>query len=84
MRDDSAEVLFQSVLQEALVSCSGLGKDVHSLMLSIQHFLGRPQRRPPSIKVLRRMVENRSSQIPKRHGTLCDVDVRVRLSDDFA
>ena len=33
-------------LQEALVSSSGMGKDVHSLMLSIQHFLCRPRRRP--------------------------------------
>ena len=39
MRDDSAEVLFQSFLQEALVSGSGMGRDVHSLMLSIQQFL---------------------------------------------
>ena len=30
MRDDSAEILFQSFLQKALVSSSGLGKDVHS------------------------------------------------------
>ena len=33
MRDDSAEILFQSFLQKVLVSSSGLGKDVHSLML---------------------------------------------------
>ena len=38
MRDDSAEILFQTFLQEALVSSSGMGRDVHSLMLSIQHF----------------------------------------------
>ena len=35
MTDDSAEILFQSVLQEAIVSCSGASRDVHSLMLSI-------------------------------------------------
>ena len=40
LRDDSAEILFQS--QEALVSSSGIGRDVHSLMLSIQHFLCQP------------------------------------------
>ena len=28
MRDDSAEILFQSFLQEALVSSSGMGRDV--------------------------------------------------------
>ena len=45
MRDDSAEILFQSFLLEALVSSSGTGRDVHSLMLSIQHFLCRSRRR---------------------------------------
>ena len=39
MRDDSAEIPLQSFLQEALVSGCGMGRDVHSLMLSIQHFL---------------------------------------------
>ena len=39
MIDESAEVLFQSFMQEALASSSGMGRDVHSLMLSIQHFL---------------------------------------------
>ena len=47
-RDDSVEILFQSFLQKALVSSSGMGRDVHSLMLSIQHFLCRPRCRPPS------------------------------------
>ena len=37
MKEDSAEILFQSFLQEALVSRSGMGRDVHSLM-AIQHF----------------------------------------------
>ena len=36
MRDDSVEILFQSFLQKALVSSSGMGRDVHSLMLSVQ------------------------------------------------
>ena len=48
MMDDSAEIFFQSFLQEALVSSSGMGKDVHFLMLSIQHFLCRPRHHPPS------------------------------------
>ena len=60
MREDSAEILFQSFLQEALVSSSGMGRDVHFLMLSIQHFLCRPRRRPPS-KVPRRMFLERLS-----------------------
>ena len=45
-RDDSAEILFQSFLQEAVVNSSGMARDVHSLMMSIQHFLSRPRRRP--------------------------------------
>ena len=47
MRDDSAEILFQSFQQEALMGSSGMGRDVHSLMLSVQQFLCRPRRRPP-------------------------------------
>ena len=59
MRDHSAEIFFQSFLQETLVS-SGMGRDVHSLMLSIQHFLCRP-RRHPSYKVPWRMILERLS-----------------------
>ena len=60
MRDDLAEILFQSFPQEALVSSSGVGRDVHSLILSIQHFLCRSRRCPPS-KVPRRMAFERLS-----------------------
>ena len=35
----SRDLLFQSFQWEALVSSSGMGRDVQSLMLSIQHFL---------------------------------------------
>ena len=48
MRDDSAEIFFQSFPKKAIVSSSGMGINVHFSMLSIQHFLCRPQRRPPS------------------------------------
>ena len=48
MRDDLVEILFQPFLQEAIVSSSGTGRDVHSLMLSIQYFLCRPQCHPLS------------------------------------
>ena len=48
MRDHSAEILFESFLQEAPGARFGVGRDVHSLMLSIQHFLCRSRRRPPS------------------------------------
>ena len=37
MRDDSAEILFQSFLQGVLVNSSGMGRDVCCLMFSIQH-----------------------------------------------
>ena len=47
-RDTSGEVLFQSFLREAIVRSSGIGRDVHSLRLSIQHFLCLPRRRLPS------------------------------------
>ena len=46
MKDDSAEILFQSFLHEALVGSSGIGRDVHSLM-SIQYCLGQLWHRPP-------------------------------------
>ena len=39
---------FQSFLREGVVGSSGMGKDVHSLTLFIQHFLCRPWRRPLS------------------------------------
>ena len=39
MTDDSAENLFQLFLLEAVVSSSGMGREVHTLMLSVQHFL---------------------------------------------
>ena len=55
--DDSVEITLQSVLQEALVSSSGMGRDVHSLMLSIQHFFCRPRRRPPSDVSWRMVLE---------------------------
>ena len=58
--DDSVVVLFQSFLREAIISSSGMGRDVHSLALSIQHFLCRPRRRPPS-KVPWRLVLERLS-----------------------
>ena len=47
--DDSAEILFQSVLREASVSSSaGMGRDGHCLMLSNQHFHCGPWLRPLS------------------------------------
>ena len=38
MTDYTAEIFFHSFLQKALVSSSGMGRDVHTLMLSIQQF----------------------------------------------
>ena len=48
MRNDSAEILSQSSLQKAIEDSSNMGKDVHSLTLTIQHFLCRPRRPLPS------------------------------------
>ena len=67
IRDNSAYIFFQSVLQEALVNSSRMGRDVHSLMFSISPsniFLCRTQRRPNtkvacgivSDKLLRRAI----------------------------
>ena len=36
MRDDSAEILFQSFLQEAFVDSSGMGRDVYFLTSSFK------------------------------------------------
>ena len=68
MRDDSAEILFQSFLQEALVSSSGMGRDVHSLMLSIQHFLCRPRHRPPCKVSLRMVLERLTWRVTCRNN----------------
>ena len=56
-RKDSAAILFQFFfpLQVAIVSSSGMGMDVHSLMLSIQHSLCH-QWCHPLYKVPTRMV----------------------------
>ena len=48
MRTDSAEILLQTFLRDALVSSSGMGGYFHSLMFSVQHFLCRTRHRPPS------------------------------------
>ena len=48
MRDHSAEILFQSFLRDIIVSSSDIGRDVHSLASSSQHFLCRSWRRPRS------------------------------------
>ena len=40
--DSSEEILFLSFLREVIVTSCGMGMAVHSLMLSIQHFLCQP------------------------------------------
>ena len=55
MRHDLAEIRFQSSLQEALVSSSGMGTYIHSSLMPIQHFLCRPRRRPPKGWFLERL-----------------------------
>ena len=75
---DSLPVFF---LQEAFVSSSGMGRYVHSLMLSIQHFLCRPRRRPLS-KVPRRMVLERMlwRETCPNHASFCLLTVTRRGS----
>ena len=41
-----SDILFQSFLQEAIVNSFRMGRDVQSLMLSIQHFLCPPSKVP--------------------------------------
>ena len=59
--DDSAEILFQSFLQETIVSSSGMSREVHSFMSSIQRFLCWLQCCQPS-KVSWRMLLERLSR----------------------
>ena len=40
--DASGEISFRSFLREAVMSSFCMGRDVHSLTLSIQHFVCRP------------------------------------------
>ena len=58
MADGSAEILFRCFLRKAGVKNSGMGRDVHSLMLSSQNFHCWQQCHPPS-KVPWRMVLER-------------------------
>ena len=81
MRDDSAEILFQSFLQEALVSSSGMGRDVHSLILSAQYFLGQPGRRPPSNVPWMMVLERPSWRVTcPNHASFCLLTVARRGS----
>ena len=68
MTDDSAEIVFQSFLQEAHLSSSVMSRDGHSLMLPIQHFLCQLWCHPPS-KVPWRMVLGRLCGV--WHAELC-------------
>ena len=79
MRDDSVGILFQSLMQEALVSNSGMGSDVHSLMLSIQYFLCWPQCRPPSKMPWRMVLERLSWCVTcMNHASFCLLTVASR------
>ena len=47
-RDDSAEILFQSFLREAIVSHFGMSRDIHSLKLNIKNQAVTPSAHPAS------------------------------------
>ena len=81
MTDDSAEILLQSFLQEATVSSSGMGQDVHSLTLSIQHFLCQPQHRPPSKVPWEMVLERLLWRVTcSNHASFCLLTVARRGS----
>ena len=49
MTDDSAAILFQSFLQKALLSSSGMGRDVHSFDV-VHPAFPLPTTTPPDLK----------------------------------
>ena len=51
---------FSCVFCKSIVSSYGMGRDVHSLILSIQHFLCQPQHRPLSNMPWRMVLERLS------------------------
>ena len=52
---DSAEILYQSFQREVIEGRTDMGRDLHSLTLSTEHFLCRPRRRnrlpPPFLRL---------------------------------
>ena len=81
MRDDSAEIPFQSLLQDDLVSSSGMGRHVHSLILSIQHFLCQPQHHSTSTVPWRMVLERLSWRVTcPNHACFCLLTVARRRS----
>ena len=81
MRDDSAEILFQSFLQEALVSSSDMESDVQSLMLSILHFLCQPQCCQPSKVPCKMGLERLCWRVTHlNHASFCFLTVARRGS----
>ena len=79
MRGDSAEVLFQffSFLQQACVSSSGMGRDAHSLVLSIQHILCWPRCHSPSEVPFRMVLDMLSWQLTcSNHASFCFLTAR--------
>ena len=79
--NDPAESLFQPFAGEAVVSSSGVGRDIHSLTLSIQHFLRPPRPRSgelPTQKLKSHLTRTQSLKVlPLKLGIgqymACDV-----------
>ena len=70
--------------QEALVSSSGMGRGVHSLMLSIQHFLHWPRCHPPSKIPWRMVLERLSWRVTcLNHASFCLLSVTRRVPVDL-
>ena len=75
MKDNSTEILFQSFLQETILSSSSMGRDVHSMILSdlsIQYFLCWPRHSPPSQVPWRVVLERLSWRMTyPHHASFC-------------
>ena len=80
MRNNSSEVLFKSFLPEATVSSPGIGRDVHSMVLSTLHFLSQPQCHP-TLKVSWKKWFSRDCHYAwQKHASLCLFTVARRGS----
>ena len=81
MTYDSAKTLCQSFLQKALVSSPGIGRDVHSLMLSIKPLLCWSQCHPSSTMPWRMVLERLLWHVTcLNHSSFCLLTVARRGS----
>ena len=80
MRNDSAEILFQSFLQEPIVSSSGMGRDVHFLTLSIKYFLCRTKslsRTGATVSASREQTGTHAVSAPVEDRVICAAETNT-------